>query len=268
MSPLVQLAILALIMAVLMCIGWLWQRRNQNAGIVDVLWSAGLGVGAVLIAATGTGAFAPRLTLAILAASWAARLARHLWRRLSDGQEDGRYRQLRTRWQGDQGKFFAFFQLQAGLVVLFALPFVAVASSPVNRLTPTLLLAIAIWTISFIGESIADRQLTRFRREPSHQGRTCREGLWRYSRHPNYFFEWIHWFVYVALAYGSPIAWLAYSGPVLMYVLLRWISGIPYTEAQALRSRAGDYREYQRSTSMLFPWFPKSASPSDATCKE
>ena len=90
------------------------------------------------------------------------------------------------------------------------------------------------------------------------RGRICDVGLWRYSRHPNYFFEWLHWFAYVLLAIGSPIAWLAWAGPLVMYVFLRWISGIPYTEAQALRTRGEDYRDYQRTTPMLFPWFPKS----------
>ena len=84
-----------------------------------------------------------------------------------------------------------------------------------------------------------------------------RTGLWRYSRHPNYFFEWLHWFAYVLLAVGSPIAWLAWSGPLTMYVFLRWLSGVPHTERQALRTRGDDYRRYQRSTPMLFPWLPK-----------
>lgn len=256
MSPLRQLAILAAIMVPLMSLGWFWQRRHENAGIVDVLWSLGLGLGALLIAATGAGAPAPRLTLAILAATWAGRLALHLWRRVRGEPEDGRYRQLRAHWQASQGRFFAFFQFQAALVILFALPFVAVAMNPVSGVTASLLVAIGIWLISIVGEAVADRQLARFRADPTQTGRACRTGLWRYSRHPNYFFEWLHWFSYLALAYGSPLAWLAWSGPVVIYVFLRWISGIPYTEAQALRSRGDDYRDYQRSTPMLIPWFP------------
>ena len=106
------------------------------------------------------------------------------------------------------------------------------------------------------------RQLAAFRAQPSNRGRTCRSGLWRYSRHPNYFFEWLHWFAYVALAVGSPVSWLAWSGPVVMYLFLRYISGIPFTEANALRSRGDDYREYQRTTPMLFPWFPRKSLPS------
>jgi steroid 5-alpha reductase family enzyme len=107
------------------------------------------------------------------------------------------------------------------------------------------------------GEYLADHQLARFRADPANGGRTCRSGLWRYSRHPNYFFEWLHWFTYVALAAGSRLAWVALSGPLVMYVFLRWVSGIPFTEAQALRTRGEDYRDYQRRTSMLFPWPPR-----------
>ena len=87
---------------------------------------------------------------------------------------------------------------------------------------------------------------------------TCRAGLWRYSRHPNYFFEWLHWFAYVWLAVGSPWFGVAWTGPVVMYVFLRWLSGIPFTERQALATRGEDYRAYQRTTPMLFPWFPRS----------
>ncbi len=90
-------------------------------------------------------------------------------------------------------------------------------------------------------------------------------GLWRYSRHPNYFFEWLHWFTYVLLAVGSPLWWLAWSGPLVMYLFLRYLSGVPFTEKQALRSRGEDYRDYQRSTPMFFPWFPRTSPSQDRT---
>lgn len=253
-----QLGLLAAIMVVVMSFGWLWQKRHNNAGIVDVLWASGLGIGALLMAATGSGAVAPRLALACLGGAWAARLALHIWHRVRGEEEDGRYRHLRTHWQGHQGKFYAFFQFQAGLVLLFALPFAAAAANPAEGVTPALLLAMAIWIIAVAGESLADHQLASFRADPANKGKTCRAGLWRYSRHPNYFFEWLHWFAYVALAWGAPFGWLAWSGPLVMYVFLRWVSGIPYTEAQALRSRGDDYREYQRTTSMLIPWFSRA----------
>src|SRR5512140_1721718 len=111
----------------LMSLGWLWQRRTHNAGIVDVLWASGLAAAAVWLAAAGDGAALPRVLLGALGALWGGRLALHLWNRVSREPEDGRYQYLRAHWRGSQLKFFGFFQLQAFLVVLFALPFLAVA---------------------------------------------------------------------------------------------------------------------------------------------
>ncbi|GGY16350.1 membrane protein [Rhodanobacter panaciterrae] len=260
MNPWIQLAVLWLLAALMMTLGWLWQRPRSNAGIVDALWAGGVGGSAVLFALLGDGAMWPRVILAVLGGLWGIRLAAHLWKRVRGEPEDGRYQNLRAHWHGSQFKFFLFFQFQALLIVLFSLPFLAVARNP-RAFDPWMLIGIAIWLVSVIGESVADRQLARFRAAPANHGHTCRDGLWRYSRHPNYFFEWIHWFAYVCIALGSPIVWLAWAGPLVMYVFLRWISGIPYTETQALRSRGDDYRAYQRSTSMLIPWFPKRIEP-------
>ncbi|MDQ3617669.1 MAG: DUF1295 domain-containing protein [Pseudomonadota bacterium] len=246
--------------AIAMAGGWLWQRRRDNAGIVDLIWAAGVGASAIVYALLGDGATLPRVLLAVLGGIWGLRLALHLWQRVSNEEEDGRYRHMRHHWHGHQGKFLLFFQAQAVLIVLFSLPFLAVARNPVAGVTPWVWAGVAIWIASVIGESVADRQLAGFRADPGNQGKTCRDGLWRYSRHPNYFFEWTHWFAYVCLAVGSPIAWLAWAGPVVMYVFLRWISGIPYTEAQALRTRGDDYRDYQRTTPMLISWFPKASA--------
>lgn len=247
-----QLGLLGALMVLLMSAGWEWQWRRRNAGIVDVIWTAGVGLGALLCAATGSGAMAPRVVLGVLGVAWAARLALHVGKRVFSEEEDGRYRYLRAHWQDSQAKFYAFFLAQAVLVLLFALPFAAVAQTPDT--TPAALVAGAvIWIIAVTGETVADRQLACFRADPANRGRTCRDGLWGRSRHPNYFFEWLHWFAYVALAWGSPLWWLTLSGPLVMYVFLRWISGIPFTEAQALRTRGEDYRAYQRDTPLLFP---------------
>jgi steroid 5-alpha reductase family enzyme len=257
-NPWCALPIVWLLAMPMMTLGWQWQRRHVNAGIVDVLWATGLAGSAVLIALLGRGAPAPRMVLAVLGGTWGVRLALHLWSRVRREDEDGRYRALRERWQGDQLRFFALFQFQALLIPLFALPFVAVAATPETH-SFALAMSVAIWLLAVSGETLADAQLARFRADPAHRGKTCRIGLWRYSRHPNYFCEWLHWFAYVLLAWGSPLAWLAWSGPVLMYLFLRFLSGVPFTEAQALHSRGEDYRDYQRRTSMFFPWFPKSS---------
>lgn len=245
--------------ALLMSGGWLWQRRHENAGIVDVLWASGLGASALLCALLGRGDVWPRALLAFCAGLWGTRLAVHLWQRVRGEPEDARYRHLRMKWQQDQRKWFSLFQFQALLIALFSVPFVIVAGNAARR-PGYLVLALIIWCVSVTGESVADRQLATFRADPGNVGRTYRQGLWRYSRHPNYFFEWMHWFTYVALAIGSPYAWGTLFGPLLMYVFLRWVSGIPFAEAQALRTRGQDYRDYQRRTSMLLPWPPANDS--------
>jgi steroid 5-alpha reductase family enzyme len=242
----------------LMTLGWLWQWRRQNAGMVDVLWSIALAASAVANAFWASGALAPRLLVALLGGIWGVRLAGHLWIRVSSEPEDGRYRALRARWGTAPLKWLGLFQFQALLVALFSIPFAAAAANPTVHVA-WLAIAVAFWNVSVLGESRADHQLAQFRANPANRGRTCRGGLWRYSRHPNYFFEWLHWFSYAALAVGAPWFWVALAGPVLMYVFLRWISGVPYTEAQALRSRGEDYRQYQRSTSVLIPWWPRHA---------
>ena len=117
--------------------------------------------------------------------------------------------------------------------------------------------ALAIWTVAVGGEALADRQLARWRADPAHRGRTCRAGLWAWSRHPNYFFEWLHWFAWPVLAFPAPHWWLALSGPLLMLLFLNRLSGIPWTEAQALRSRGDDYRRYQDEVSPFLPLPPR-----------
>ena len=150
--------------------------------------------------------------------------------------------------------FFLFFTSQSLLVVLFALPFLPGA----NKVHPSLslfdALALAVWLLSMGGEWLADLQLARFRNNPGNKGKVCRNGLWKWSRHPNYFFEWIHWFAYVFLAAGTSGFMLSLVGPAAMYVFLVKLTGIPHVEREALAKRGDAYREYQQDTHLLFPW--------------
>ena len=250
----------AAVAAVLMLVLWLVQRARRDAGIVDVGWSAGVGLVAILYALLADGPPVRRALVGVLAAAWSFRLAGYLLvdRVLRATEEDGRYRRMRE-WAGERADFvfLVFFEAQAALVVLFSVPLLVAMRHPSPHVGVRELLAVAVWIVSVAGESLADRQLARFRADPANRGKTCRGGLWRYSRHPNYFFEWLHWWTYVVLGIGAPAGWLTLTGPVVMLVFLLRVTGIPYTEAQAVRSRGEDYREYQRTTSAFFPWFPR-----------
>jgi steroid 5-alpha reductase family enzyme len=142
-------------------------------------------------------------------------------------------------------------------VVLSAPALIAVFNEE-SRLAPLELAAFVLWAAALWGEALADRQLEGFKSRPSSRGRTCREGLWRYSRHPNYFFEWLIWVAYALFALASPWGAASLTSPALMLYLLFKVTGIPATEAQAIRSKGDDYRRYQASTSVFVPWFPRT----------
>lgn len=242
-----------------MVLAWAISMRVSNLGHVDVAWAGLMALAALLVGALGAGADLPRGLVALFGGLWGMRLSLYLLRRVLHESEDGRYQALRKAWGGNRIKFFAFFQLQAMVVALFALPFIAAAARSDGAVDAWMLLAILTWVASVGGEALADRQLSAFRADPANRGKTCRHGLWSWSRHPNYFFEWLHWFAYVFLAIGGELFWLSLVGPVLMLLFLYRVSGIPWTEAQALRSRGEDYARYQREVSAFFPRPPRRA---------
>lgn len=247
---------------VMVCL-WLYQNKYQDAGIADVGWSYGLAGAAIYFSWIGDGEEVRRFLLTFMAGIWGIRLGTYLLvdRLLHSQDEDGRYQNLRRHFgEKAQQKFFWFFQGQALFVVIFAIPFWVVALNASPGLTMWDLLAIIIWVVANAGEWLADKQLSQFRSNPENKDKVCQIGLWRFSRHPNYFFEWIHWWSYVALSISSPLWWLALTGPACMGYLLIRVTGIPYTESQALRTRGDAYRAYQKTTSPFFPWFPKKSS--------
>jgi steroid 5-alpha reductase family enzyme len=196
--------------------------------------------------------------IATLVGIWGARLGAYLTSRVLRESEDGRYRHLRNALGGwTQPVMFVFFQVQALWGLMFALPMWAAAQSTNPAIAWHDWLGIGVWLLAFTGEAVSDRQLNRFRRDPANEGKVCQVGLWRYSRHPNYFFEWLHWIAWPVMGIGLPYGaalWLAPAG--MLWLVLR-VTGIPPTEAQAVRSRGDDYRAYQRSTNAFFPGPPR-----------
>jgi steroid 5-alpha reductase family enzyme len=235
---------------------WLVQRASGNAGMVDVIWTVSLGASGI---ASGLSAGGPRgLAVAALTAIWAVRLGLYILRRNWGAAEDSRYARLRTTWGAAfQARMFAFLQIQALAAAALAMSFVTAARNPAPFGVADAL-GVALFAAGVAGGALADAQLARFRRGQAHRGAVCDVGLWRYSRHPNYFFEFVAWCCWPLLAIAPHYiwGWLALSAPALMYWLLVHVSGIPPLEEEMLRSRGDRYRDYQARTRPFLP-FPK-----------
>ena len=252
-----------LLMIIIMSGLWLYQQRFKDAGIADVGWAYGLVGSAIFYSIFGTGDITSRLLLSLLVSIWGIRLGTYLLidRVIKAKAEDGRYQNLRRHFGNKCGeKFFYFFQGQALFVLFFSIPFFIVSTNSSPGLLVWDFLAITIWSIAIVGEWLSDKQLASFRSNEVSKETVCKKGLWKYSRHPNYFFEWLHWWSYVALSVGSPVWWITLIGPIAMWYCLWKVTGIPYTEVQALKSRGDAYRVYQKTTSPFFPWFPKEST--------
>ncbi len=260
-----QFGAIGALAALAMLAVWLLQLRTKDAGVVDVTWAASLGAAAILCAMTGEGDTARRILIGTIGGLWGIRLALHLlFDRVLSGPEDGRYQMMReTFGRRVNFIFFWFFQAQALLVVILALPFVLASSfdAPSAGLRPLDYAAAALWVVGLSGEWLSDHQLKQFKADPANKGKVCNVRLWRYSRHPNYFFEWLMWCAYALVALSVPHGWIAISAPALILLFVLKLTGIPPTEARAIRSRGDAYREYQRTTSAFFPWFPKDSRP-------
>ena len=259
LPPLTAFAISVAIVIAAKTFAWGLQLKTKNGGLVDAVWAITLGGLAVLYALTGSAPVETRLLLAVMGGAWGLRLGWHLWLRNWGKPEDFRYAQFRKDWgEKVNVKMFWFFQFQNIFTLLLsASAFIAVAYRPDAAPLWAIALALAIWAVSVSGESIADAQMERFRRNPSNKGQVCRDGLWRYSRHPNYFFETVFWLSFVPLAVGAPYGWVTLGAPLVMAFLLTKLSGMPLLEKEMAARKPG-YADYIAKTSPLIPWPPKA----------
>jgi steroid 5-alpha reductase family enzyme len=248
-------AVIALFMSVL----WGIQLRTRNAAIVDFGWALSLVFLSSFYAIRGHDGHLRGLLMAGMVAVWGLRLAFYLLITRVIGQpEEGRYQELRAGWGAHvQSRLFIFFQAQGLLNIVLAIPFLLFALNPRQELSWLEYAGAALWVLAFLGESIADAQLSRFKSDAANRGKVCNLGLWRLSRHPNYFFEWLIWVSYALLAFASPHGYFGIISPALILFFLFKVTGIPATEAQALRSKGEAYRRYQQTTSAFAPWFPR-----------
>ena len=254
------LAVGAILASSAMALMWLMQVRLRDAGHVDVAWAVLIACCAIAYALLADGDVGHRILAAALASIWGFRLGGYLlFNRVVGKEEDGRYQELRRRWSPHANRnFFVFFQAQALFVVFFSLPFAFISLETASGFGALAWIGIAVWAIGNVGTIVSDRELTQWRTNPENKGKTARCGLWGWSRHPNYFFEWVNWCGNALVASATPWGWIAWLVPAGLLYLLFKVTGIPATEAQALRSRT-DYAEYQRTTSVFVPLPPRRA---------
>ena len=243
--------------AALQLVLWLVQQRTRSAGIVDVGWAGSFTLVIGLFAWRSTAPASAWWPLAAIVVAWSLRLTVHLVARGAAGaREEGRYVALREKWAPHAARrFFVFFQAQAALTgilsLAFVVPFVAVPGCAALQVTGAV-----IATLALIGEAIADAQLAAFKKRGT--GGVCDVGLWSWSRHPNYFFEWCVWLGYAIhglafLPYGA----IAIVPQALLLSSILFVTGIPPTEIQSIKSRGDAYRAYQARVSKFVPWPPK-----------
>ena len=244
-------------MSLLFAAAWLVARKYDNYSLVDAVWAFGIGITAGLWLLMADDGSRKHWVAGLMVAAWSLRLGWHLQRRIrrAHPEEDARYSKLRKVWSGPG--FFWFFQAQAISVVLLALPFLMIAMDPDSAWSMWEWVGLAVATVGVMGEATADSQMNSFKKGNSDPRAVCREGLWKYSRHPNYFFEAVIWSGFYLFACGSEWGALTFHAPAIIVFLLLKVTGIPPTEASAVERKGDAYRDYQKTTSAFVPWPPR-----------
>ena len=253
---------LGLIILGLMAVLWLLSLALKNSSIVDIFWGMGFVITAWAAFALTPGGFAPRKALLVaLVTIWGLRLSIHILTRNWGKPEDFRYQAFRR----DAGagwwwiSFFKVFLLQGALMWVIAAPLLASQLNPTPaQLTLADFLAIPVWLVGFIFEAAGDLQLARFKADPANKGQVLDSGVWRYTRHPNYFGDAAQWWAFYLIALAAGGWWTVFS-PLVMTGLLMRVSGVTLLERTLKESKPG-YQEYVETTSEFVPWFPRKRS--------
>lgn len=232
-------------------------RWRKKLNTVDVAWGSGFALVAWLVVIQQ-----PSIRswlIAILVSLWALRLTNHLARRVFSSGEDPRYKELSDKWRGNfwLRAYFSIFVLQGLLVVIISLPISLAASQSYPMLSWLSVVGVLIWLVGFVVESVGDRQLRQFVSQPTNRGKVMDTGLWRYSRHPNYFGEMTQWWGIGVIGLQTSWGVVGLLGPLVLTVLLRFVSGVPMIENRRKADPA--YRRYMARTSMLVPLPPRRA---------
>ncbi len=250
----------ALVLLAAIFLLWLLSVKLKDASIVDIFWGLGFVIVAWVSFALSKGHAPRRWLLCTLVTVWGVRLAVHLWQRNHGKGEDYRYQSIRKRvgpsfWWSS---LFIVFGLQGLLIWLISLPLqVAQADARPFALTWLDYLGLLVWLIGFGFEAIGDDQLKHFKANAANKGKVMDQGLWRYTRHPNYFGDALLWWGLWLIAVSTPYGLMTIFSPVLMTLLLLKISGVSLLEKTLTKSKPG-YESYIRRTNAFIPWLPKS----------
>jgi steroid 5-alpha reductase family enzyme len=238
-----------LFMALLWCVYFF----KRNAGLLDLGWVVSFIINLGVALYWGIAPTSSKVLLALMVVPWAARLLWHLWDRFNIQVEDLRYTRIRNQWGGDDSglKFLSMFLVQGIFATVISLPFYLIAADPGVRIGLLAGVGFAITLIGFVGETMADKQLKDFKKK--NRGKVCDTGLWGHTRHPNYFFEWLVWVGLFCFALSASYGFFAILSPLLMYYLLRYLSGIPPLEAHMAKVKGEAWVEYTLHTPVFFP---------------
>ena len=243
----------------LMIIGWLISLRRRNVTIVDSLWGLGFVLIAWITFSLSQGFQDRKALIAFLVTVWGMRLSIHLSRRNRGAGEDPRY----GEWRKKRGERFwivslyKVFLVQAIFlwVIALVLQWGQLSKTP-DHLVWLDVLGVFTWVIGFFFEWVGDRQLARFKADPANRGRVMDQGLWAYSRHPNYFGECLIWWGFFLITLSTPDSWWTVISPLTITAVLLKMTGIPLTEANIVKTRP-EYKDYMKRTSAFLPWFPR-----------
>jgi len=256
-------AVIGTVLSAVMAMAWQVQLTTGNTGWIDVFWTFGLGAVAISAGLVPMSddpwPFIRQIMVVVLVAVWSLRLGWHILMRTRSVGDDPRYRKLIIQWGPDAPRqMFWELQKQAAVGLALAISIVLAAQNLNPGLRTQDVLGLATLVAAIVGETVSDHQLRHFKANPANRNSVCKVGLWRWSRHPNYFFEWLCWLAYpmiaIDLAGYNPYGWLALLAPASMYWVLVYVSGIPPLEDHMLRSRGETFRAYQRCTRAFFPF--------------
>lgn len=249
----------SLIILSLVTLLWVWSVFIKNVSIIDIFWGLGYVIVNSLYFFSSEVYNQRKIVLLILVALWGLRLTVYLGWRNYGKQEDYRYQEFRKKFGPERYWWFSYFQvflLQGTLIMIISLPFLGIhGDNNVNALNLLDYIAIVFWLIGFLFETIGDYQLAKFKSNPNNKGNVLNSGLWRYTRHPNYFGDATVWFAYALFSIAAGSYWFI-IGPIIMVFLIIKVSGVALLE-DTLKDTKPKYKEYIQKTNSFFPWFPK-----------